>query len=76
VRTSSERQYLDGAEVCFESQLLDPSDDEQVYLEVGLQCLKLRGNSFRWVVPLDTVRRLRDQLTEHLDAVAEGADHG
>jgi ribosomal protein L37AE/L43A len=51
-----------------ESQLLDPADDERVYLELHLHCLRLKENGFSWVVSLDTARRLRDQLTEHLDA--------
>ena len=54
--------------VRFESRLIDPGDDEHIYLDMYLQCRQLRSNAFRWVVPLDTVRRLRDQLTEHLDA--------
>jgi hypothetical protein len=57
-----------------ELRVLDPSDDEHLYLDLDLRCLKLTGNGFRWVVTLDTARRLRDQLTAHLD-VAEGADH-
>ena len=52
-----------------ESRLLDPVDDEHVYLELYLHCVRLRDNGFSWVVSLDTARRLRDQLTEHLDAV-------
>jgi hypothetical protein len=59
----------DTAELRCESQLLDPADDEHVYLELHLQCLRLRGNGFSWCVTLDAARRLRDQLTEHLDAV-------
>ncbi len=59
----------DTAELRCESRLLDPADDEHVYLELHLQCLRLRGNALSWVVTLDTARRLRDQLTEHLDAV-------
>jgi hypothetical protein len=51
-----------------ESRLLDPADDEHVYLELHLHCVRLRDNGFSWVVSLDTARRLRDQLTEHLDA--------
>lgn len=58
----------DTAEVSCETRLLDPADDEHVYLELSLRCLRLRRNGFSWVVPLDTARRLRDQLTEHLDA--------
>ncbi|MGH3754008.1 MAG: hypothetical protein ACRDRP_15185 [Pseudonocardiaceae bacterium] len=59
----------DAAELRCESWLLDSGDDEHVYLGLYLQCLRLRGNALSWVVPLDTARRLRDQLTEHLDAV-------
>jgi hypothetical protein len=59
----------DTAELRCESRLLDPADDEHVYLELHLQCLGLRGNGFSWCVTLDAARRLRDQLTEHLDAV-------
>jgi hypothetical protein len=51
-----------------ESQLLDPADDEHAYLKLHLHCVRLRDNGFSWVVSLDTARRLRDQLTEHLDA--------
>jgi hypothetical protein len=72
-------------EVRCESRLLDPADDEHVSLELHLQCVRLKDNGFSWVVSLDTARRLRDQLTEHLDAAqateAEpcpgcGATHG
>ena len=55
-------------EVRCESRLLDPADDENVYLELHLQCVRLKDNRFSWVVSLDTARRLRNQLTEHLDA--------
>jgi hypothetical protein len=57
--------------VRFESRLLDPSDDKQVYLDLYIQCLMLRGNAFSWIVPLETVRALRDQLTAHLDCAAQ-----
>jgi hypothetical protein len=72
-------------EVRCESRLLDPADDEHVYLELYLQCLRIRGNAFSWCMTLDTTRRLRDQLTEHLDAAQSteadtcpgcGATHG
>jgi hypothetical protein len=59
--------------VRFESRLIDAGDDEQVYLDMHIQCLMLRGNSFSWVVPLDTARALRDQLTTHLDSAAVAA---
>jgi hypothetical protein len=58
--------------VRFVSRLIDPSDDQQVYLDLHIQCLPLRGNSFSWVVPLDTARALRDQLSAHLDSAATG----
>jgi hypothetical protein len=58
----------DTAEVRFASRLLDPGDDEHTYLQLHLQCLRLRDNGFSWVMPLDTARRLRDQLTAHLGA--------
>ncbi|HKR49791.1 MAG TPA: hypothetical protein VJT72_09475 [Pseudonocardiaceae bacterium] len=57
------------AELRCESRLFDPADDEHVYLELHLQCLRIRGNTFSWCVTLDAVRRLRDQLTAHLNAV-------
>jgi len=57
------------AQLRCESRLLDPADDEDVYVELHLQCLRFKGNGLSWVVPLDTARRLRDQLTEHLDTV-------
>jgi hypothetical protein len=58
----------DTAEVRCESRLLDPADDSNIYVELHLQNLRLKDNRFDWVVPLHTARRLRDQLTEHLDA--------
>ncbi len=59
----------DTAELRCDSRLLNPADDEHLYLELHSQCLRLRDNGFSWCVTLDTARRLRDQLTEHLDAV-------
>jgi hypothetical protein len=44
------------------------ADDPSIYLSLRLQNLRLTDNQFGWIVPLDTARRLRDQLTEHLDA--------
>jgi hypothetical protein len=70
VHQQAPTRWEDGtAELRCESRLLDPADDEHVYLELHLQCLRLRGNGFSWCVTLDAARRLRDQLTEHLDAV-------
>ncbi|MGH3870391.1 MAG: hypothetical protein ACRDSR_02585 [Pseudonocardiaceae bacterium] len=56
-----------------ESRLLDPAEDEHVYLELELECLRLSSNRFSWIVPLDTARRLRDQPTTHLDCGATNA---
>ena len=52
----------------FESRLLDPGDDDTTSLELRLRNLKLR-DEFSALLPLDVARRLRDQLTTHLDAV-------
>jgi hypothetical protein len=46
----------------------DSSDADTTYLELRIHDLVLR-DQFSGILPLDTVRRLRDQLTEHLDAV-------
>jgi hypothetical protein len=56
-----------GLRVRFESRLLDPGDDDTTYLELRLRKLK-RRYEFSALLPLDVTRRLRDQLTEHLDA--------
>ena len=57
------------AEVAIEMRLLDPDDDPQVYLELGLRDLRCRWSSYFGLLPLEVARRLRDQLTAHLDAV-------
>lgn len=54
------------AGVAFESRLLDPADDPHVYVELSLRDLRLK-DQFYGCLPLDTARRLRDQLTAHLD---------
>lgn len=59
----------DTAEVRFESRLLDPADDSNIYVELHLQSLRFTASQFHWLVPVTTARRLRDQLTAHLDAV-------
>ncbi|MGH3720063.1 MAG: hypothetical protein ACRDRI_14725 [Pseudonocardiaceae bacterium] len=55
------------SEVLFDSRLVDPSDAEIVYVELRLKSLGF-GSWFYGGFPLDTARRLRDQLTAHLDA--------
>jgi hypothetical protein len=52
-----------------ETCLIDPGDDETTYLELRLHDLTLR-DQFSGLLTLDTARRLRDQLTTHLDATA------
>ena len=52
----------------FETCLLDPADDDTTYLELRMQDLAWR-EQFYAILPLEIVRQLRDQLTEHLDAV-------
>jgi hypothetical protein len=56
-----------GLQVRFESRLLDPGGDDTTSLELPLRNLKIR-DEFSALLPLDAARRLRDQLTEHLDA--------
>ncbi|MGH3898063.1 MAG: hypothetical protein ACRDTA_07355 [Pseudonocardiaceae bacterium] len=58
----------DTAEVRCESRLVDPADDADVYVELELQSLRFAANQFHGVVPVAAVRRLRDQLSAHLDA--------
>jgi hypothetical protein len=50
-----------------ETALLDPGDDTTTYLELRVRNLELR-EEFYGLLPPDTVRALRDQLTGHLDA--------
>ncbi len=57
------------AEVRVESGLLDPVDDSNVYVELSLQDLRMKWVQYHGILPVEVVRRLRDQLTEHLDAV-------
>jgi hypothetical protein len=59
----------DEAEMRFEIQLVDPADDSTVYVELRLQNLRFATSRFYGAFPVDTARRLRDQLTAHLDAV-------
>lgn len=59
----------DTAEVRWESRLVDPADDANVYVELELQSLRVAANQFYGVVSVAAVRRLCDQLSAHLDAV-------
>ncbi len=53
----------------FETCLIDPADDDTTYLELHIMRNLKPRNQFYGLLPLDTVRQLRNQLTEHLDAV-------
>jgi hypothetical protein len=56
----------------FQTCLIDPGDDDTTYLELRMRDLKLLRDQFYGLLPLDVARRLRDQLTAHLDAEAAG----
>ncbi|MGH3718608.1 MAG: hypothetical protein ACRDRI_07155 [Pseudonocardiaceae bacterium] len=58
----------DNAEIRVESRLVYLADDPDTYLELRLTSLRLRLNDFFGLMPVTTARRLRDQLTTHLDA--------
>lgn len=52
-----------------ETRLLDPADDPRVYVELSVQDLRFKSSEYYGMLPVATARRLRDQLTAHLDAV-------
>lgn len=54
------------AGLAVESRLLDPADDPHVYVELSLTDLRV-GGRFYGCLPLKVARRLRDQLTAHLE---------
>ena len=58
----------DAEEVRFESRLVDPADDSNVYVKLPLRDLRFTIGRFCGALPVDTARRLRDELTAHLDA--------
>jgi hypothetical protein len=58
----------DAAEVLFEGQLVDPADGLNVYVELHLWDLRVTTDRFYGALPVDTARRLRDELAAHLDA--------
>ncbi len=57
------------AELRCETRLVDPADDGNVYVELDLHNLRLTNFHYYGCLPVEVARRLRDQLTEHLDAV-------
>ncbi|MGH3831305.1 MAG: hypothetical protein ACRDRS_12815 [Pseudonocardiaceae bacterium] len=58
----------DDAAIRVESRLVDLADDPDIHLELRLQSMRVRANEFYGLMPVTTARRLRDQLTAHLDA--------
>ncbi len=59
------------AEVRVDTRLIDPADDPGVYVELSMQNLRFKTSRYCGILPVATVQRLRDQLTEHLDAVTK-----
>lgn len=57
-------------EVRFESRLLFPDDERPptTYLHLSINDLRLTWRSVDAFLPIATARRLRNQLTAHLDA--------
>lgn len=66
-RQAAVRWEDEAAGLAVESRLLDPADDPHVYVELSLRDLRL-GGQFHGCLPLEVARRLRNQLTAHLDA--------
>lgn len=56
------------AAVRIETRLIDPADDLNVYVELCATSLMFNSH-FHAIMPTAAARRLRDQLTAHLDAV-------
>jgi hypothetical protein len=56
-----------------ESRLVSPVDDPAVYVELSLRDLWLKWFHYYGILP-GVARRLRDQLSAHLDAVEVGDD--
>ncbi|MGH3886469.1 MAG: hypothetical protein ACRDSZ_07840 [Pseudonocardiaceae bacterium] len=63
-------------EVRFESRLLFPDGEHPpaTYLQLSIENLRLTWRFVDVFLPIAAARRLRDQLTTHLDAVAGGLD--
>lgn len=59
----------------FEIILVGPEDDHRTYVELRLASLILPGSCFSAAMPVPAARRLRDQLTAHLDAAAAERHH-
>lgn len=57
------------ADLEVESRLLGPADDPNVYVELSLRDLRLRWVQYYGFLRVEVARRLRDQLSAHLDAV-------
>lgn len=61
-------EIRDGARLRFETSLVAASDEPTPYLSLRFRDLRMR-DQFYGLIPLDAATALRDQLTEHLDAV-------
>lgn len=55
--------------VRIETRLIDPADGLNVYVELCATSPRFKGSSVYAIMPTAAARRLRDQLTAHLDAV-------
>ncbi|MGQ0777016.1 MAG: hypothetical protein ACT4NY_21805 [Pseudonocardiales bacterium] len=61
-------------EVRFEITLVSPEDDYLTYVELRLASLIFAGSCFYAAMPVPAARRLRDQLSAHLDAERHQVD--
>ncbi|MGH3996168.1 MAG: hypothetical protein ACRDTJ_01735 [Pseudonocardiaceae bacterium] len=69
VHMQAPTRWEDGtAEVRVETRLIDPADEPGVYLELSMENLRLKFSQYYGILPIATVRRLQDQLAEHLNA--------
>ncbi|MGH4000771.1 MAG: hypothetical protein ACRDTJ_25285 [Pseudonocardiaceae bacterium] len=69
VHVQAPTRWEDGtAEVRVETRLIDPADDPGAYVELSVQNLRFKTSQYYGILPVTAVRRLRDQLTAHLDA--------
>ena len=57
------------AEVAVESRLVGLVDEPTVYIELSVRNLRLTWLRYDGHLPVEVARRLRDQLSAHLDAV-------
>ena len=63
----------ESAEVAVESRLVGPVDESTVYVELSVWNLRLSWLHYEGYLPVEVARRLRDQLSAHLDAVGSAS---